>query len=71
MTDVVLPGASGRALAAEVAGLFPGLPTLFMSGYTENAIVHHGVIDTGVRFIEKPFTPDALLAKIREAIDGG
>jgi PAS domain S-box-containing protein len=70
LTDVVLPGANGRALAAELAGLFPGLPTVFMSGYTENAIAHHGVIDAGVCFIEKPFTPAALLAKIRDAIDG-
>ncbi len=68
LTDVVLPTMSGRDLAAKTTKIRPGIKTLFMSGYTANVIAHHGVLDAGVHFIEKPFTPDALARKIREAI---
>ena len=70
LTDVVLPGMSGRTLADTITarqGVSPKV--LFMSGYTQNAIVHEGRLDVGVDFLEKPFTPDGLLRKIREVLD--
>ncbi|MHB1414103.1 MAG: ATP-binding protein [Chloroflexota bacterium] len=70
LTDVVLPGMSGQTLAETVTarqGVSPKV--LFMSGYTQNAIVHNGRLEAGVNFLEKPFTPDGLLRKIREVLD--
>ncbi|HHN46185.1 MAG TPA: response regulator, partial [Planctomycetes bacterium] len=69
LTDVVLPGMSGKELAAMIERKHPGIAVLFMSGYTDNAIVHHGVLDPGVAFIEKPFSPDALLLKVHEMLE--
>ena len=57
LTDVVMPGMSGRQLVERLQGGRPGLPAIFMSGYTANAIVHHGVLDPGTILIEKPFAP--------------
>jgi CheY-like chemotaxis protein len=69
-TDVVLPGgANGRQLADQVLARRPGLPVLFMTGYSRNAIVHHGRLDPDVHLLGKPFTPDALARKIREVLD--
>ncbi|HUE96082.1 MAG TPA: PAS domain S-box protein, partial [Longimicrobiaceae bacterium] len=69
LTDVIMPGMSGRELADKLEGRFGKFPVLFMSGYTDDAIVHHGVLDAGVAFLEKPFTPDVLLRKLRELLD--
>lgn len=69
LTDVVLPQMNGREVAQQLLELMPSLRVLFMSGYTDDAIVHHGVLDEGVSFIEKPFTPDSLLSKVREVLD--
>jgi CheY-like chemotaxis protein len=69
ITDVVLPDISGKDLAGEISKIRPGIRTLYMSGYTASVIAHHGVLDEGVQFIGKPFTPDSLRRKVREAID--
>jgi two-component system cell cycle sensor histidine kinase/response regulator CckA len=69
VTDVVMPGRNGAELAAGLQVGRPGMRTLFMSGYTEDAIVHDGVLDAGVAFIGKPFAQSAFLAKVRDTLD--
>jgi len=68
MTDVVMPEMNGRDLAKNLLSLYPNLKRLFMSGYTANVIAHHGVLDEGVQFIQKPFSREQLGAKVREAL---
>jgi CheY-like chemotaxis protein len=71
MTDVVMPEMNGRDLAENILSIYPGIKRLFMSGYTANVIAHHGVLDAGVHFIQKPFSRKDLAARVREAIGAG
>ena len=69
LTDVVMPQMNGRQLAALIQEQRPGLRVLFMSGYTDDAIVRRGVLDSRMPFLAKPFTPDGLGKKVREVLD--
>jgi signal transduction histidine kinase len=69
LTDVVMPGMSGNDMSRILLAKHPGMPVLYMSGYTDDAIVQHGVLEAGINFLQKPFTPAALASKVREVLD--
>jgi CheY-like chemotaxis protein len=69
ITDVVMPKFSGKEVAEQLLAIHPETKVLFMSGYTDEAIVHHGIVDSGIAFIQKPFSKQALTRKIREVLD--
>jgi signal transduction histidine kinase/ActR/RegA family two-component response regulator len=70
LTDVVMPRMGGKELADALAGIRPDTLVLYMSGYTDDAIVHHGVLDSGTELLPKPFTPHELTARVRSVLDG-
>lgn len=69
MTDVVMPEMNGRDLANQLLSLYPDMKRLFISGYTANVIAHHGVLDEGVHFLQKPFAMSDLAGTLREVLD--
>ena len=69
LTDVVMPELNGPDMAQELTRQHPDLRVVYMSGYTDDAIAHHGILESGTAFLEKPFTPESLLRTVREALD--
>jgi CheY-like chemotaxis protein len=69
LTDVVMPGMSGAALAQQLQVRYPYLKVLYTSGYTQNVIVHHGVLEEGIAFLPKPYRPADLAHRVREVLD--
>ncbi|MDZ7831485.1 MAG: response regulator [Desulfobacterales bacterium] len=70
ITDVIMPEINGRDFATQANSLYPDMKTLFMSGYTSNVIVRHGILEEGVRYIQKPFSITELAIKVRKAVEG-
>ena len=68
ITDVIMPEMNGRDLAEKISALYPGIKLLFMSGYTANVIAHHGVLDDGVHFLQKPFSLNDLAEKVKDIL---
>jgi FixJ family two-component response regulator len=71
ITDVVMPGMNGRELADRLTTDRPGLRVLYISGYTDHAVVRHGVLDDGIAFLSKPFDLKELTRTVREVLDTG
>jgi two-component system cell cycle sensor histidine kinase/response regulator CckA len=69
LTDVIMPGLSGRDLAVRLMTRRPDVRVIYMSGYTDDAITRHGVLEPGFVFVQKPFTPDALARTVRDVLD--
>jgi len=68
VTDVIMPGMSGAQLGAYLSALRPEMKVLYVSGYTDDAIVHHGVLEPGLSFLQKPFSPKKLARKVGEVL---
>ena len=68
LTDVVMPVMNGTELAQKLIALCPEMKVVFMSGYTDDSVVRHGMLGSGMYYIQKPFTPQALVGKVREAL---
>jgi CheY-like chemotaxis protein len=71
LTDLVMPGMSGRVLAERMATLHPEAKVLYMSGYTDDAVIRHGGLEPGTAFLQKPFSPNTLAGMVREILDSG
>ena len=71
LTDVVMPGISGRELARQLAPLRPEMKVLYASGYANDAIIQHGILEPGIAYLQKPFTPETLARRVREVLDSG
>ena len=69
ITDVIMPGMNGLDLSKKISAIYPGLRQLFMSGYTSNVIAHHGILDEGVNYIQKPFSTRELSTQVRKVLD--
>ena len=69
LTDVIMPEMSGRNFSTQLNGLYPDIKTLFMSGYTSDVIVRHGILEEGMRYIQKPFSIKDLAVKVRKVIE--
>jgi len=69
LTDVVLPRMSGRQIAERITTMRPGIDVLFMSGYTDDAVLQHGILESGVAYLQKPLTPDSMARKVRQVLD--
>jgi two-component system, cell cycle sensor histidine kinase and response regulator CckA len=70
LTDVIMPQLSGREVAEAIADIDPSIKILYMSGYTDDAVLRHGIVSDAVNFIHKPYTADALLQTVRQVLDG-
>ena len=69
LTDVVLPRMNGRDLATRLAVVRPEMKVLYMSGYSEDAVMQHGILESDVAYLQKPLTPDGILCRVREVLD--
>jgi two-component system, cell cycle sensor histidine kinase and response regulator CckA len=69
LTDAIMPGISGKDLVSQIELARPGIKSLYVSGYTDNAIVHHGILDSNISFLQKPFSAEGLMRKVRKVLD--
>lgn len=69
LTDVIMPGMNGRELADQITAINPNVKVLYSSGYSDNIIVHHGILEEGINFLQKPFAPSLLLGMVRNVLD--